>query len=71
MLRILLKQNTTLVPTVYVCVFTGEAWHLNFSQLFDDLGHDYHMFSESISSRLTTLTSLATWPPDNPPTGTT
>ena len=26
-----------------------QAWHLNFSQLFDDLGHENHIFSESIS----------------------
>ena len=25
-----------------------QAWHLNFSQLFDDLGHENHIFSESI-----------------------
>ena len=29
-----------------VCV--SQAWHLNFSQLFDDLGHVNHVFSESI-----------------------
>ena len=28
-----------------------QAWHLNFSQLFDDLGHENNIFSESISSR--------------------
>ena len=27
-----------------------QAWHLNFSQLFDDLGHENHVFSESMQS---------------------
>ena len=42
-----------------------QAWHLNFSQLFDNLGHENHIFSESMSSRLTILTTIATWPPDH------
>ena len=58
--RILLNQNTALLPTFR----KSQAWHLNFSQLFDDLGHENHIFSESISSRLTILISLTTWPPD-------
>ena len=41
-----------------------EAWHL-FFQLFDDLVHENHIFSESISSRVATLTTLTTWPPDH------
>ena len=41
---------------VSVCV---QALHLNFSQLFD-VGHENHIFSESISSRLITLTTLTT-----------
>ena len=45
----------------YVC--QSQAWHLNFSQLFDYLGHENHIFSESISSRVATLTTLTTWPP--------
>ena len=32
---------------VSVCV---QAWHLNFSQLFDDFGHENHVFSESMQS---------------------
>ena len=42
------------------CVHVSQAWHLNFSQLFDDLGHENHIFSESRSSRLTTLITLTT-----------
>ena len=61
-LRILLKQNTALLSIFSL----SQAWHLNFSQLFDDLGYENHIFSESISSRKATLlTTLITWPPDH------
>ena len=63
-LRILLKQNTALLSIFSL----SQAWHLNFSQLFDDLGHENHIFSESI---LSTLTTLFTWPPDHLTTWTT
>ena len=46
-------------------VCQSPAWHLNFSQSFDDLGHEKHIFSESISSRVATLTTFTTWPPDH------
>ena len=46
-LRILLKENTALLSTVRPSV-SVQAWHLNFSQLFDDLGHENHVFSESV-----------------------
>ena len=39
-------------PLFTVCVFTGVT-----SQLFDDLGHESHIFSECTSPRLTTLTT--------------
>ena len=45
-------------PLFTVCVFTGVT-----SQLFDDLGHESHIFSECTSPRLTTLTTLTTLPP--------
>ena len=51
---------------VFVCVYTVHVWHLKFSQLFDDLGHENHIFSESISSRGAPLTTLTTWPPGPP-----
>ena len=44
-------------------VSQSQTWHLNFSQLFDDLGHENHIFSESISSRVATLTTLTTLTP--------
>ena len=49
------------------CGSLSQARHLNFSQLFDDLGHENHIFSESISSRVANLTTLITWtwPPDH------
>ena len=44
----------------YVCMSVTGV-HLNFSQVFDCLGHEHHIISRSISSRLTTLTTLTTW----------
>ena len=39
----------------------SQAWHINFSQYFDDLYHENHIFSECISSRLVVLATLTTW----------
>ena len=63
--RNLLKQNTALHSTFLWSVCPSQAWHLNFSQVFDWLGHENHIFSDSISSRLTTVTILTTWLPDH------
>ena len=46
-LWILLKQNTALLSTLRVSV-SQQVWHLNFSQLFDDLGHENHIYPESM-----------------------
>ena len=59
-LQILLKQNTAVLSTcMYVChnatIVTSQLF-----QLFDDLEHENHTFFESISSRLTILTTLTT-----------
>ena len=47
-LRIQLKLNTALLSTFRPCVRSSQAWHLNFSQLFDDLGHENHVFSDGM-----------------------
>ena len=57
------KYGTTFhCPCVSVC--TGVT--SQFSQLFDDLGHENHTLSESISSRLATGTTPTTRPPGPP-----
>ena len=43
---------------LYLCHRPGVKSQL--FQLFDDLEHENHIFSESISSRLTILTTLTT-----------
>ena len=41
-------SKTALISTVCVCTYIVQVWHLNFSQLFDDLGHENHVFSKNI-----------------------
>ena len=50
-----------------------QAWHLNFSQLFDDLGHENHLFSEAYHPGwppapwpLFPPDHLTNWPPGPP-----
>ena len=48
--KIIADSAQTEYCTTFHCpsVCVSQAWHLNFSQLFDDLGHENHVFSESM-----------------------
>ena len=62
-LRFLVQQNTALFSTFLLRspVRLSQAWHINFSRYFDGLYHENHIFSECISTRLTTWTTWNTW----------
>ena len=48
-------------PHSSVCLFVSQPWYLNFHRWFDGLDPENHIFSECISSRLTTWTTWTTW----------
>ena len=52
--------------TFIVFISPSQAWHINFSQWFQGLNHENHLYPECISFRPTNLTTLTTWPPCPP-----